>query len=44
MVPRGLRDCAELVGRTDEVVEQMREVTGSPIGRLCVHALPGIVC
>ena len=38
-----LRDCAELVGRTNEVVEQMREVTASPVGRLRVHALPGFV-
>ena len=38
-----LRDCGELVGRTNEVVEQMREVTTSPAGRLRVHALPGFV-
>lgn len=38
-----LRDCTELVGRTNEVVEQMRDVTTSPIGRLRVHALPGFV-
>lgn len=38
-----LRECAELVGRTDEVVNQMREVTTSPTGRLRVHALPGFV-
>ena len=38
-----LRDCAELVGRTNEVVDQMREVTTSPTGRLRVHALPGFV-
>jgi len=38
-----LRDCAELVGRTNEVVDQMREVTASPTGRLRVHALPGFV-
>ena len=38
-----LRDCVELVGRTNEVVEQMRDVTTSPIGRLRVHALPGFV-
>lgn len=38
-----LRDCAELVGRTNEVVDQMREVTASPVGRLRVHALPGFV-
>ena len=38
-----LRDCAELVGRTNEVVDQMREVTTSPTGRLRIHALPGFV-
>jgi DNA-binding transcriptional LysR family regulator len=38
-----LRDCVELVGRTNEVVDQMREVTTSPVGRLRVHALPGFV-
>jgi DNA-binding transcriptional LysR family regulator len=38
-----LRDCVELVGRTNEVVDQMREVTTSPSGRLRVHALPGFV-
>jgi DNA-binding transcriptional LysR family regulator len=38
-----LHECAELVGRTDEVVNQMREVTTSPVGRLRVHALPGFV-
>lgn len=38
-----LRDCSELVGRTNEVVDQMREVGASPAGRLRVHALPGFV-
>ena len=38
-----LRDCADLVGRTNEVVDQMREITTSPTGRLRVHALPGFV-
>ncbi|HUN91756.1 MAG TPA: LysR family transcriptional regulator [Burkholderiaceae bacterium] len=38
-----LHDCTELVGRTNEVVDQMREVTTSPVGRLRVHALPGFV-
>jgi DNA-binding transcriptional LysR family regulator len=38
-----LRDCSELVSRTNEVVDQMREVTTSPRGRLRVHALPGFV-
>lgn len=38
-----LRDCVDVVGRTNEVVDQMREVTTSPVGRLRVHALPGFV-
>jgi len=38
-----LRDCSDLVARTNEVVEQMREVKTSPSGRLRVHALPGFV-
>jgi DNA-binding transcriptional LysR family regulator len=38
-----LHDCVEVVGRTNEVVDQMREVTTSPTGRLRVHALPGFV-
>ncbi len=38
-----LRDCAELVGRSNEVVDQMREATTTPTGRLRVHALPGFV-
>jgi DNA-binding transcriptional LysR family regulator len=38
-----LRDCIELVGRSNEVVDQMRDVTTSPVGRLRVHALPGFV-
>ena len=38
-----LRDCSDLVGRTNEVVDQMREVGTSPVGRLRVHALPGFV-
>jgi DNA-binding transcriptional LysR family regulator len=38
-----LRDCADLVGRTNEVVDQMRELSISPVGRLRVHALPGFV-
>jgi DNA-binding transcriptional LysR family regulator len=38
-----LRDCVDVVGRTNEVVEQMRDVTTSPVGRLRVHALPGFV-
>ena len=38
-----LRDCTELISRTNEVVDQMRDVTTSPAGRLRVHALPGFV-
>src|SRR5437899_1870845 len=38
-----LRDCADLVSRTDELVDQMRELKGSLAGRLKVHALPGFV-
>jgi len=38
-----LGDCVDVVGRTNEVVDQMRDVTTSPVGRLRVHALPGFV-
>lgn len=38
-----LHDCVDLIGRGDEVVDQMRQVTTSPIGRLRIHALPGFV-
>src|SRR5574337_963019 len=38
-----LHECTEIVGRTDEVVNQMREVTTSPVGRLRVYALTGFV-
>jgi DNA-binding transcriptional LysR family regulator len=38
-----LHDCADLIGRTNVVVDQMREMTSSPAGRLRVHALPGFV-
>ncbi|MFC3111321.1 LysR family transcriptional regulator [Undibacterium arcticum] len=38
-----LRDCVDLVNRTDELVDQMRELKGSLVGRLKVHALPGFV-
>lgn len=37
------RDCNELVVRTNELVDQMREVRGSPGGLLRVHALTGFV-
>jgi DNA-binding transcriptional LysR family regulator len=35
------RECAELVTRTSSLVDQMRELKGSPSGVLRVHALPG---
>ncbi len=38
-----LSDCTELLNRTDELVDQMREVKGSLSGRLRIHALPGLV-
>jgi DNA-binding transcriptional LysR family regulator len=38
-----LRDCTELVGRANDIVDQMREVRGKPAGRLRVHALTGLV-
>jgi DNA-binding transcriptional LysR family regulator len=37
------RDCHELVSRTNEIVDQMREVRGSAAGLLRVHALTGFV-
>jgi len=37
------RDCHELVTRTNEIVDQMREVRGSPAGLLRIHALTGFV-
>ena len=38
-----LSDCTELVSRTDDLVDQMRELKGSVSGRLKIHALPGFV-
>lgn len=38
-----LAECVELVGRTNEVVDQMRGAGTAPVGRLRVHALPGFV-
>jgi DNA-binding transcriptional LysR family regulator len=38
-----LRDCTELVGRANDIVDQMREVRGTPAGSLRVHALTGLV-
>ena len=38
-----LRDCADLVGRANDVVDQMRDARGTPAGSLRVHALTGLV-
>jgi DNA-binding transcriptional LysR family regulator len=38
-----LRECIDLVGRTNEVVDQMRGAGTTPVGKLRVHALPGFV-
>lgn len=35
------RDCSELMVRTNEIVDQMREVRGTPSGTLRVHAAIG---
>lgn len=37
------RDCAELVARASDIVDQMHDVRGSPIGTLSIHALTGFV-
>lgn len=37
------RDCTELVSRANDIVDQMRDVRGSPSGTLSVHALTGLV-
>jgi DNA-binding transcriptional LysR family regulator len=37
------RDCSELVSRTNEIVDQMREVRGTPSGTLRVHASIGFM-
>jgi DNA-binding transcriptional LysR family regulator len=37
------RDCSELVSRTNELVDQMREVRAMPAGLLRVHAVTGFV-
>jgi DNA-binding transcriptional LysR family regulator len=37
------QDCSELVCRTDELVDQMREHKGAFTGQLKIHALPGFV-
>lgn len=38
-----LRDCTELVVRANDLVDQMRDMRGSPGGKLTVHALTGLV-
>ncbi len=38
-----LADCTELVGRANDIVDQMRMVRGQPTGTLHVHALTGFV-
>lgn len=38
-----LPDCVDLVRRSNEVVDQLREIATSPVGRLRIHALPGFV-
>ncbi len=38
-----LPECLDLVRRSNEVVDQLREMSTSPVGRLRVHALPGFV-
>lgn len=37
------QDCAALVCRANELIDQMRELGGAPSGLLRVHALPGFV-
>lgn len=37
------RDCTELVARASDIVDQMRDVRGSPTGTLSIHALTGFV-
>jgi DNA-binding transcriptional LysR family regulator len=38
-----LRDCSELVGRANDIVDQMRDARGKPAGTLRIHALTGFV-
>lgn len=35
------RDCAEVVGRVNELTDQMRELRATPTGRLRIQMLPG---
>jgi len=37
------RECADLIARANDLVDQMRETRGSPTGALRIHALPGFV-
>lgn len=37
------RDCTELVAKATDIVDQMRDVRGSPSGTLRIHALTGLV-
>jgi DNA-binding transcriptional LysR family regulator len=38
-----LRDCTDLVGRANDVMDHMRDVQASPAGTLRIHALTGFV-
>lgn len=38
-----LADCTDLLSRTSDLVDQMRQARGTIAGRLRVHALPGLV-
>jgi len=38
-----LRDCVELVGRANDIMDQMRDAKDGPTGTLRVHALTGFV-
>jgi DNA-binding transcriptional LysR family regulator len=38
-----LSDCVDLVGRANDIVDQMRDVRSAPAGTLRLHALPGFV-
>lgn len=38
-----LRDCTDLVGRANNVMDQMRDVNATPSGTLRIHALTGFV-
>lgn len=38
-----LRDCTELVGRANDIVDQMRDAQVSPVGSLRIHVLTGLV-